>query len=102
MYTTNEIHTKKLSEIKILNQEEIQQLTGSKLDLKKGWKEIKKLSKNFTISDLKAEEADELLFKIISPRPKESFKESLEVMKMKENERARALALLELELLIAA
>jgi hypothetical protein len=74
MYKTKNITKEALKALKIKNQDEIVDLTGSKLDPVKAWEVIKSTSEDFSKSDAKAQE----------------------------KERARALDLLELELLIAA
>ena len=103
MYKTKDITPQELKALAIKNQDEILELTGSKLDPVKAWEVIKNNSQNFTKADLKAQEADSLLYQILHPG-KKSKKESKskETILIQEKERARALALLELELLIAA
>jgi len=104
MYKTKDITKKELQAVKVANQDEIEDLTGSKLDPIKAWEVIKRASDNFTKPDEKAKEADELLAKILKPNMKSSKKadDGKEIIRLQEKERARALELLELELLIAA
>lgn len=107
MYKTKDISVKELEKIEVKNQQEIQSLTGSKLDLKTVWEVIKKDSKDFTQEDLKAIEADELLHGIVSfPQKGIKKKDSLLQERYREKERAKAmdiaLKILELELSIAA
>lgn len=104
MYKTKKTTKKELEQLKIVNQDEILELTGSKLNPIKAWEVIKSTSENFSKSDVKAQEADVLLFEILnSVKKKETSKTtSKETIRIQEQERARALDLLELELLIAA
>ena len=104
MYKTKKTTKKELEQLKIVNQDEILELTGSKLNPIKAWEVIKSTSENFSKSDVKAQEADVLLFEILnSVKKKERSKTtSKETIRIQEQERARALELLELELLIAA
>jgi hypothetical protein len=104
MYKTKDITKKELQAINVVNQDEIKDLTGSKLDPMKAWEVIKRTSDNFKIADEKAQEADALLFEILNPKIKKSKKknDTNEIIRLQEKERARALELLELELLIAA
>ncbi|WP_010520455.1 hypothetical protein [Aquimarina agarivorans] len=104
MYKTKAITKKELQAVSIKNQEEITELTGCKLDLFNAWGLIKSTSKNFTVADLKAQEADALLYEIVNPGKKKKTKpnSNSELIRLQEKERARALELLELELLIAA
>lgn len=104
MYKTKEITKKDLQAIKVANQDEIEDLTGSKLDPFKAWEVIKRASDNFSKADEKAQEADILLYEMLNPDVKKSKKpkDDKEIIRLQEKERARALELLELELLIAA
>ena len=70
MYKTKDISKAELKALAIKNQEEIVELTGSELDPVKAWEAIKQASENFTKSDLKAEEADKLLYHILHPEEK--------------------------------
>ena len=104
MYKTKNTTKKELEQLKIVNQDEIFELTGSKLNPIKAWEVIKSTSENFSKSDVKAQEADTLLFEMLNAgKKKETYKTtSKETIRIQEQERARALDLLELELLIAA
>tara|TARA_R110002049_G_scaffold113040_2_gene263048 strand:+ start:18604 stop:18918 length:315 start_codon:yes stop_codon:yes gene_type:complete len=104
MYKTKNITAKELKALKVINQDEIEDLTGSKLDPIKAWGVIKDVSDNFKNTDEKALEADQLLFEMLNPEMKQSKKSKNydETIRLQEKERARALELLELELLIAA
>lgn len=104
MYKTKDVTKKQLEGIKISNQTEIEELTGSKLNPIKAWDVIKDASNGFKTKDAKAQEADALLFQILYPdsKSKPKQKDIAETLRIQEQERARALALLELELLIAA
>ena len=104
MYKTKDITKQQLKKLEIKNQDEIVELTGSKLNPLVAWEVIKKTSNNFSTSDLKAEEADALLFKMLDAKSKKTKTTSKEeqILRLKERERTRALELLELELLIAA
>jgi hypothetical protein len=104
MYKTKNSTTKELKALKVINQDEIEDLTGSKLDPVKAWEVIKDVSDNFKKSDAKAQEADQLLFEMLNPEMKKAKKTdgNKETIRLQEKERARALDLLELELLIAA
>ncbi len=104
MYKTKNTTKKELEQLKIVNQDEILELTGSKLNPIKAWEVIKSTSENFSKSDAKAQEADALLFEMLNAgKKKEKSKmTSKETIRIQEQERARALDLLELELLIAA
>jgi hypothetical protein len=104
MYKTKDITPKELKALKVINQDEIEDLTGSKLDPIKAWEVIKDVSDNFKKSDTKAQEADELLFEMLNPKIKKvkKIEGNKETIRLQEKERARALDLLELELLIAA
>ena len=73
MYKTKDITKKELQAINVVNQDEIKDLTGSKLDILNP--KIKKSKKK---------------------------NDTNEIIRLQEKERARALELLELELLIAA
>ena len=70
MYKTKDITKADLKALAIKNQDEIVALTGSELDPVKAWEVIKQASDNFTKSDLKAQEADELLFEMLYPDEK--------------------------------
>ena len=104
MYKTKEINKAALKALHIKNQEQIVELTGSKLDPVQAWEVIKEASGNFTKTDAKAQEADALLFEMLHPNVKRKADATTEdeSIRIQEKERARALALLELELLIAA
>lgn len=104
MYKTKAVTQKQLEAVKIANQDEIEALTGSKLNPVQAWEVIKEASDGFTVKDSKAQEADALLFKILYPKMKAKTKQkdTAERLRIQEQERARALALLELELQIAA
>ena len=88
----------------VKNQDEIVDLTGSKLDPVKAWEVIKSTSEDFSKSDAKAQEADALLYEMLHPKmqQKDTRSDAKEIIRLQEKERARALDLLELELLIAA
>ncbi len=98
MYKTKTIPGKILKTIQIANQDEIKELTGSKLELDKAWELIKNRSENFTKEDLKVKEADQLLYQIVYPSKTKTSESNRELIIIKEKERARALVLLELEL----
>ena len=104
MYKTKDITTKELKALQVINQVEIEDLTGSKLNPVKAWEVIKDASDNFKSKDAKAMEADQLLYEMLNPEMKKSKKPegTKEIIRLQEKERARALELLELELLIAA
>jgi len=104
MYKTKNTTKEALKALKIKNQDEIEDLTGSKLDPVKAWEVIKSTSEDFNKSDIKAQEADALLYKMLHPemQKKKKNKDDTEIIRLQEKERARALELLELELLIAA
>ncbi len=104
MYKTKNITKEALKALKIKNQDEIVDLTGSKLDPVKAWEVIKSTSEDFSTSDAKAQEADALLYEMLNPEMKKSKKPegTKEIIRLQEKDRARALELLELELLIAA
>jgi ubiquitin C-terminal hydrolase len=104
MYKTKNITKEALKALKIKNQDEIVDLTGSKLDPVKAWEVIKSTSEDFSKSDAKAQEADALLYEMLHPKMQQNDKRSdaKEIIRLQEKERARALDLLELELLIAA
>ncbi len=104
MYKTKEINKAALKALQIKNQDEIVELTGSKLNPVQAWEVIKSTSENFSKPDAKAQEADALLYKMLHPdvSKKTTKKNDTEIIRLKEKERARALELLELELLIAA
>jgi hypothetical protein len=104
MYKTKNITKDALKALKIKNQDEIVDLTGSKLDPVKAWEVIKLTSEDFSKSDAKAQEADMLLYEMLRPKMQQKGKRSdaKEIIRLQEKERARALDLLELELLIAA
>ncbi|WP_407264901.1 hypothetical protein R5N98_12605 [Tenacibaculum maritimum] len=104
MYKTKDITTKELKALQVINQDEIEELTGSKLNPAKAWEVIKDASDNFKNKDVKAMEADQLLYEMLNPEMKKSKKPegTKEIIRLQEKERARALELLELELLIAA
>lgn len=70
MYKTKDISKAELKALAIKNQDEIVALTGSELDPVKAWEVIKQASDNFTKSDLKAQEADALLFEMLYPDEK--------------------------------
>ena len=104
MYKTKNTTKDALKALKIKNQDEIEDLTGSKLDPVKAWEVIKSTSEDFNKSDVKAQEADALLYKMLHPemQKNKSDDSDKEIIRLQEKERARALELLELELLIAA
>lgn len=104
MYKTKNTTKDALRALKIKNQDEIEDLTGSKLDPVKAWEVIKSTSEDFNKSDVKAQEADALLYKMLHPEVKKEKRNDAnkEIIRLQEKERARALELLELELLIAA
>ena len=104
MYKTKDVTQKQLQALKVVNQDEIEDLTGSKLNPVKAWEVIKEASDNFKNKDAKAQEADVLLFEMLYPevKPDQQIPDQQEIIRLKEKERARALELLELELLIAA
>lgn len=104
MYKTKNTTKDALKALKIKNQDEILDLTGSKLDPVKAWEVIKSISEDFNKSDVKAQEADALLYKMLHPemQKKKDDNDDKEIIRLQEKERARALELLELELLIAA
>lgn len=70
MYRTKDISKAELKTLAIKNQDEIVALTGSELDPVKAWEVIKQASDNFTNSDLKAQEADALLYVMLHPDEK--------------------------------
>tara|TARA_R110000796_G_scaffold210709_10_gene326913 strand:+ start:150 stop:464 length:315 start_codon:yes stop_codon:yes gene_type:complete len=104
MYKTKNTTKDALKALKIKNQDEIVDLTGSKLDPVKAWEVIKSTSEDFNKSDVKAQEADALLYKMLHPemQKRKDNNDDKEIIRLQEKERARALELLELELLIAA
>lgn len=103
MYKTKDTRKEDFKAIAIKNQDEILELTGSKLDPVKAWEVIKSNSENFTKVDEKAQEADKLLYQLLNPGTKENKAPvSKQMLRLRERERARALELLELEFLIAA
>lgn len=104
MYKTKDVTQKQLQALKVVNQDEIEDLTGSKLNPVKAWEVIKEASGNFKNKDAKAQEADALLFEMLHPEVKKVKRttDNSETIRLQEKERARALELLELELLIAA
>jgi len=104
MYKTKNTRKEDLKALKIKNQDEIVDLTGSKLDPVQAWEVIKSNSDDFQKSDAKAQEADALLYEMLHPESqnKKGNESGKEIIRLQENERARALELLELELLIAA
>jgi len=104
MYKTKNITKQELKALAIKNQDKIEELTGSKLDPVKAWEVIKSTSENFSKSDVKAQEADRLLYEMLHPKMQKKKKngDDKEIIRLQEKERARALELLELELLIAA
>ena len=104
MYKTKNVTKQELKALSIKNQDEIEELTGSKLDPVKAWEVIKSTSEDFNKSDAKAQEADALLYKMLHPETKKNERDESdkEIIRLQEKERARALELLELELLIAA
>ncbi|MBW4971277.1 hypothetical protein KZY98_12465 [Croceibacter atlanticus] len=70
MYKTKDISKAELKALAIKNQDEIVELTGSELDPVKAWEVIKQATDNFTKSDLKALEADALLYEMLHPDEK--------------------------------
>lgn len=110
MYKTKDTKPKELKAIEILNQGEILERTKRKLDPVQAFEVIKNESKGFSTSNVKAQEADELLHRLLnrdakstsgtSPKNKATVKKELSVaeIQIQERERARALELLELEL----
>lgn len=70
MYKTKDFSKAELKALAIKNQDEIVALTGSELDPVQAWEVIKQASDNFTKSDLKAQEADALLFEMLYPDEK--------------------------------
>ncbi len=104
MYKTKNVSQEQLKALEIINQDEIEALTGQKLNPLKAWEVIKDASGNFKNKAIKAQEADALLFKMLYPegKPDQHIPDHQEIIRLKEKERARALELLELELLIAA
>ena len=104
MYKTKNTTKETLNNLKIKNQDEILELTGSELNPVKAWEVIQSTSENFNKLDLKAQEADALLYQMLHPKARKESSKPIhrETIRIQEQERARALALLELELLIAA
>lgn len=110
MYKTKDVKVKDLKAVVILNQEEIQARTKRKLDPIQAFEVIKNESKSFSKADLKAQEADELLYQLlnrdtlgateIASKKKVAAKKELSVAEIQIQARARArtLELLELEL----
>ncbi|QKX05349.1 hypothetical protein HN014_10615 [Aquimarina sp. TRL1] len=64
MYKTKDLTEKDLEQIEIKNQAEIVQYIGSELNPKEAFALIKKESKDFTQPNVKAEQADALLYAI--------------------------------------
>ncbi|GAK75651.1 hypothetical protein JCM19296_1243 [Nonlabens ulvanivorans] len=76
MYKTKNITKDALKALKIKNQDEIVDLTGSKLDPVKAWEVIKSTSEDFSKSDVKAQEADVLLYEMLHPKMQQKDKRS--------------------------
>ncbi len=69
MYKTKDLTQKDLDSIQIKNQAEIVEYIGSELDPKEAFELIKKESKDFTVANAKAEEADALLDALVTRKP---------------------------------
>lgn len=110
MYKIKDTKQKELKAVEILHQEEILERTKKKLDPVQAFAIIKKESDGFSKSSVKAQEADELLHRLLNrdtkgasattSSKKESSKKELSVeeIQIQAKARARALELLELEL----
>ena len=105
MYKLATFDPKKLEELNIPNQKEIIAMTGHRLIPLEVYELIKKETKNFTVANDLAKEADQKLLRVYERfsgnAPKQSELE-METTRIREQERARALALLELEIATAA
>lgn len=100
MYKTEHITHDELKAIKIKNQREILRLLGSKLSLVNAWKEVKRVSNNFTKKVAEAIEADTLLHELIQPKKATKAKETKDQarIRIRERERLRKIKILALEL----
>lgn len=110
MYKIKDTNVKELKAIEIQNQEEILARTKRKLDPVEAFEVIKKESDDFSKSSVKAQEADELLYRLLNrdvkgaltptSSKKESSKKELSVeeIQIQERERARKLTILKIKL----
>lgn len=110
MYKTKEIKPKELKAVEILNQKEILARTKKKLDPVQAFEVIKKESKGFSIANVKAQEADELLYMLLNRDTKNASKKtskkktiskkdpSIEEIQIRERERARKIKILKIKL----
>lgn len=100
MYKTQNIDPSVLKDLPIKNQELIIKEEGAVMSLADGWEEIKRESKNFTVENADALEADKLLFQFLEQSKVSTSKPSQEKerLRLQEQERIRAIELLELEL----
>ncbi len=107
MYKTKNIDAKELKAVEIQNQDQIIESTGSALNLVKAHEIIKRTSSNFSKSEVKAQEADRLLYQLLNRDVKTDVKNqetsktkqlSKEALRIRQKQQASELALLELEL----
>ncbi|TPN87152.1 hypothetical protein [Aquimarina algicola] len=110
MYKIKDTKRKELKAVEILHQEEILERTKRKLDPVQAFEIIKNESNGFSTSNVKAQEADELLHLLLnrdaksasgtSSKKKKTSKKELSAteIQIQARARARALELLELEL----
>ncbi|WP_027395063.1 hypothetical protein [Aquimarina latercula] len=110
MYKTKDTKVKELKTVEIQNQEEILVRTKKKLDPLQAFEVIKNQSNGFSKADVKAQEADELLHRLLNRDAKSTSGDtsnkksttkkelSVEEIRIQERERARAIELLEVEI----
>ena len=104
MYRTQNITTGQLGQIAIYNQDQIVDLTGSKLNLAKVHEVIRTESKDFTKSSVKAQQADDLLADLLEkrgidvPKPVDEPAQADDNYDWEQEQKAKAMQL-ELELL---
>ncbi|WP_062062769.1 hypothetical protein [Aquimarina longa] len=110
MYKTKDTKVKYLKSVEIQHQEEILARTKRKLDPVQAFEVIKNESKGFSKADVKAQEADELLYQLLNrdvkgisrttSKKRGTIKKELSVeeIQIQARARARTIELLELEL----
>ena len=102
MYGLAKIDIKDLKKVKIIDQEEIIQRTGSPLDLSAGYELIRKETGDFTKENREAKEADALFIELLEKRKATMPVDKGDPNRLRLQAQAKALELLELELELAA
>lgn len=103
MYKLKDIGRDQLNKIPIKHQAEITTQTAGALSLEKGYDLLKKITKNFTLDNAQARQADKLIYKLVVHYEKENKSDVKQItsekqaIHIREEERLRVLRLIQLK-----